>query len=86
MEQLSLGVQFARMTRAERLDQFESIIYRANTDLPESEIARRAGLKKTPYTRGILDQLVSAGTVHRYMASMPNGSPIWLYEAWESEQ
>jgi len=37
----------------------------ANPNLTEREIAERVGLKKTPYTRGILMSLIAEGSIAR---------------------
>jgi len=83
MTQTSYFERPARVPRHERLNQFEEIIYNSNAPLTEKQIAKRAGLRKTPYTREILFSLLESGTIAQLVARAGNGCDMFLYTANE---
>jgi len=61
-----------------RFEQFYNLIA-ANPLLTEREIADRAGLKKTPYSRWILLSLVSSGYIIRQWEADRQPRPAYVY-------
>lgn len=79
-QQELFSVRYATMTRQERLDQLLRIITNANGPLTITQIARLAGLKKSPYVIDLLNRLADDGEITFSDAHLTNGLPVTLIE------
>ena len=70
-----------RMARDERMDVVYSILAQSPFALPLRVIARRMGMKKTPYLWGIMNELVENGDVVREAATTIRGQTVYLFSA-----
>jgi len=69
----------SRMTREDRLLQFAEIVQSSIVPLNCREVSIMAGLKKTPYSRGILRELVDEGTLCVIEDHAWNGEIMYLF-------
>lgn len=66
------------MNRNERLDQILRIISESTTPLTLAQIARFAGLRKTPYLVNLVHDLERDGLVTIEVAYLANNLPVHL--------
>lgn len=65
-------------THEERSEQILDVLARVDW-LPMREIANRVGLRKSPYLRDLVQELVIDGLVGCRQETMTNGLPINIY-------
>jgi len=66
-----------------RNEMFVAILEQAN--LSEGEIAKRVGLRRTPYTRKLLLELVAEGVVLRWWDEHRD-PPAFVYQIQQTEE
>lgn len=78
MHTTKLPLKFARHTRQDRLEQAAAVIERGG-GISLSHVAFRMAMKKTPYLRSIINELIDMGIVYErdYDAGYP--IPTKLY-------
>jgi len=79
MEQTPLLMRYPQMTRDERKQQIQAIICGATTPITLSQIARLAGIKKSPYLGAIVNEIERTGAICREEGYLTNGLPVWLF-------
>jgi hypothetical protein len=79
MVQQEMTLRTGRLSRDDRLAQLLAVLARAGRALPASDIFRLMHLKRTPYSVGILAQLVSEGYVKYRVEELANGWPVRMY-------
>lgn len=61
MKDLSMFTCTSRLSREDRINQFYAILEASDEALTALQLSRIAGLKKTPWSVGILNEMVDAG-------------------------
>lgn len=67
------------ITREERKARVAGFVANAGGMVSIAEVARGAGLRKTPYLRAMLAELVDEGVLACTEHTFPNGTVGWLY-------
>lgn len=81
------GFEIPKYTRWERQDQIENVLKREQgRGIPARLIFKWIGLKRTPYSEGLLREMVEAGVVCYEMDNLSNGLPVRLYWWWENHE
>lgn len=80
MTQGTFNFQWDKATRNDRLKTMRRIV-ETNAGLTTRMIANRMGLKKTPYIRAMLINLMEDGSIHYDWQEMTNGARVMVWFA-----